>query len=331
MKSDSKPEIDSKSSVSQDSKSKNEIKKEKLKERDRRRREQKKLERELAKNTEKSIEQLADEVDQKMKIDKTTDKKSKDRVKRDDRKKDEKVKADGSSKNTKKLPKTEVPTLRNDQKSEKPGKKEKVKSDHKKTSKKAQETAEQFPTKVIIRNIPPFCTSEEFLALLDNFLPDYTYYNFSVADQSLMPWHTCTAYFNFKTHEMTNHFFQRWNNFMIVRTKFSEDEAENRKVSETEQPNYPLQVEIATFQKLPTDQSGDVVDKKENFMDLRKELGLSGKIFNSLEFKQFLKQDQKDKKEAGENQDSQAKLDQFMQDMESRKSAMDSKKKSTEC
>ena len=69
------------------------------------------------------------------------------------------------------------------------------------------------------------------------------------------------------------------------------------------------------------------MEEKGSFMELKRELSLSGKIFNSLEFNQFLRKDEK--KEGEEVQDSQAKLEQFMNDMESRKAAMDSKKKST--
>ena len=261
-------------------------KKEKMKERDRKRRERKKEERKKERQNGKSVEEIAEEVES---------------MQLEDDKNSKKINPDTAGKKP--------------ENSEKK-KKEKEEKTHKKSSKKAQELAEQNPTKVIIRNIPPFVTSSDFLDIIKAFLPENSYYNFCVADQSLVPWHTATAYFNFQSHESVKLFFSRWNNFT-----FPTPEEFNNLPSE-----YRIQVEIAPFQKLPSDKSSEVVDSKENIMDLKKEMGLSGKIFNSLEFNRFLK---KDKKEA-KTEDSQAKLEQFMQDMEARKSAMDSSKKSTE-
>lgn len=287
-------------------------KKEKMKEKDRKRRERKKEERKkerLNGKSEKTVEEIAEEVENiKLAEDSKNNSASskKDSKNTDSKNSDRKIKSDRARKEEK-------------------AKKEQEKKEraHKKTSKKAQDAIEQNPTKIIIRNIPPFIKSENFIGILSGFLPEYTYYNFSVADQSLKPWHTSTAYFNFKTHEMANQFFNRWNNF-----NFANPDTELGNSQVGQQPsNYVIQVEIAPFQKLPSDKSSNVVEEKGSFMELKRELSLSGKIFNSLEFNQFLRKDEK--KEGEEVQDSQAKLEQFMNDMESRKAAMDSKKKST--
>ncbi|XP_018901730.2 uncharacterized protein Upf3 [Bemisia tabaci] len=111
---------------------------------------------------------------------------------------------------------------------------------------KKKAKGEKFPTKVVVRKLPPSMNLESFL---DNVspLPDNDYINFVPADNSLFPLNYSRGYINFSNQEDLLIFTQKFDNYVFVDAKGHE---------------YPALVEFAPFQRIPKVKTNKKKDSK---------------------------------------------------------------------
>uniref|UniRef100_A0A0P4W7Z5 UPF3 domain-containing protein n=1 Tax=Scylla olivacea TaxID=85551 RepID=A0A0P4W7Z5_SCYOL len=125
------------------------------------------------------------------------------------------------------------------------GKRDGTKSYSENTSKKLSEVKHNIkakkersngpPTKVVVRRLPPTMTEEEFMEAI-NPVPEYDYFTFCPADNSLGPNAFTRAYINFKSSSEIFNFRDKFDGYVFVDQKGNE---------------FPAMVEFAPFQKVP--------------------------------------------------------------------------------
>ncbi|KAL7058295.1 hypothetical protein AAHC03_016893 [Spirometra sp. Aus1] len=114
-----------------------------------------------------------------------------------------------------------------------------------------------FPTKILIRHIPPKMTEEKFIEMIQP-LPDYDYFRFCPPDPTLGLQSYCRAYLNFLDPQSVFIFRERFSDYVFVDEEGNEASAI---------------VEYAVFQGTPSVPSGDStraakrVDKRQGTID----------------------------------------------------------------